>query len=161
MHGYHFRVNSRIVLYPAMPANSFCSARQTLCRTLNDNKVEVLTVTSHVRHLTKETLDQVTTRPYIFLSARVHPGESNASWLMKGTLQVGFHYLCTYAKLQLLSSCLFIFTTISFQFLLSKNPTARSLRDQYIFKIVPMLNPEGVINGCHRTSLGMSSHVSI
>ena len=58
-------------------------ARQTLCRTLNDNKVEVLTVSSHVRHLTKETLDQVTTRPYIFLSARVHPGESNASWLMK------------------------------------------------------------------------------
>ena len=49
-------------------------------------------MTSHVRHLTKETLDQVTTRPYIFLSARVHPGESNASWLMKGTLQVGWTF---------------------------------------------------------------------
>ena len=25
-------------------------------------------------------------RPYIFLTSRVHPGESNASWIMKGNL---------------------------------------------------------------------------
>ena len=58
-------------------------------------------------------------RPYIFLSARVHPGETNASWVMKGTLE----------------------------YLMSNSPTAQSLRESYIFKIVPMLNPDGVING--------------
>ena len=26
----------------------------------------------------------IESRPYIFLSARVHPGETNASWVMKG-----------------------------------------------------------------------------
>lgn len=28
-------------------------------------------------------------RPYIFLSSRVHPGESNSSWVMKGQKSVG------------------------------------------------------------------------
>ena len=32
-------------------------------------------------------------------------------------------------------------------FLLSTDPSADELRDQFIFKIVPMLNPDGVING--------------
>lgn len=58
-------------------------------------------------------------RPYIFLSARVHPGETNASWVMKGTLE----------------------------YLMSNSPNAQSLRESYIFKIIPMLNPDGVING--------------
>lgn len=58
-------------------------------------------------------------RPYVFLSARVHPGETNASWVMKGTLE----------------------------YLMSSSPAAQSLRESYIFKIVPMLNPDGVING--------------
>jgi len=51
--------------------------------------------------------------------ARVHPGESNASWVMKGTLE----------------------------FLVSSDPIADLLRKCFIFKIVPMLNPDGVING--------------
>lgn len=58
-------------------------------------------------------------RPYIFLSARVHPGETNASWVMKGTLE----------------------------YLMSNSPSAQYLRESYIFKIIPMLNPDGVING--------------
>lgn len=58
-------------------------------------------------------------RPLIFLSARVHPGETNASWVMKGTLE----------------------------FLMGTSTLAASLREAYIFKIVPMLNPDGVING--------------
>ena len=58
-------------------------------------------------------------KPYIFLSCRVHPGESNASWVMKGTVE----------------------------HLLSNSKEAIALRDTYIFKIVPMLNPDGVVNG--------------
>lgn len=55
----------------------------------------------------------------VFLTARVHPGECNASWVMQGALQ----------------------------YLLSDSLPVVKARDQYVFKIVPMLNPEGVING--------------
>ena len=37
--------------------------------------------------------------------------------------------------------------------LMENSDEARSLREKFIFKIIPMLNPDGVINGCHRTSL--------
>lgn len=39
-------------------------------------------------------------REYIVLSARVHPGESNSSWVMRGTLHVYALYIynvCVYA----------------------------------------------------------------
>ena len=39
-------------------------------------------------------------------------------------------------------------------FLMSKEPDAVALRDKYVFKIVPMLNPDGVITGNYRCSLG-------
>jgi hypothetical protein len=38
-------------------------------------------------------------------------------------------------------------------FLLSDDPEANILRDKFIFKIVPMLNPDGVIYGNYRSSL--------
>ena len=41
-------------------------------------------------------------------------------------------------------------------FLVSKAPEARVLRDKFVFKIVPMLNPDGVINGNYRCSLAGS-----
>ncbi|XP_035218930.1 cytosolic carboxypeptidase 1-like, partial [Stegodyphus dumicola] len=88
--------------------------KDELCKTLSGNSVPLLTITA-------KPLDQK--RPYIFLTARVHPGESNSSWVMKGSLD----------------------------FLLCNK--AQRLREMYIFKIVPMLNPDGVINGCHRCSL--------
>ncbi|XP_078386099.1 cytosolic carboxypeptidase 4 [Cetorhinus maximus] len=97
---------------------------QILCSTLGGNKCPVITVTASPGSQ-PEQLHQFWNRQYVVLTARVHPGESNASWVMKGTLE----------------------------FLVSNDPIARSLRDSYIFKIIPMLNPDGVINGCHRCSL--------
>lgn len=104
---YEYRLDPNKILYK----------RQVLCDTLTGNPCYVITITSpNCSH---------DNRPYIFLCSRVHPGESNASWVMKGVLD----------------------------FLLSSKITARVLREIYIFKIIPMLNPDGVINGCHRCSL--------
>ena len=38
-------------------------------------------------------------------------------------------------------------------FLLSDSPEAKLLRSQYVFRIIPMLNPDGVIYGNYRCSL--------
>lgn len=59
------------------------------------------------------------------LTSRIHPGESNASWMMKGVID----------------------------HLVGPTLDAKVLRDNFIFKIVPMLNPDGVINGSYRCSL--------
>ena len=41
----------------------------------------------HVHSLPRGLLTQVAARPVIAISARVHPGESNASWMMHGILR--------------------------------------------------------------------------
>ncbi|KAM4619140.1 cytosolic carboxypeptidase 4 [Polymixia lowei] len=99
--------------------------RQTLCDSLAGNPCPLLTITACPSSRGWRDLHQLRNRPCIVLTARVHPGESNASWMMKGTLQ----------------------------FLCSNDPAAQSLREAFIFKIIPMLNPDGVINGTHRCSL--------
>ena len=38
-------------------------------------------------------------------------------------------------------------------FLTSEDSYAKYLRDNYVFKIVPMVNPDGVVHGHYRTSL--------
>ncbi|CAI2360052.1 unnamed protein product [Moneuplotes crassus] len=61
----------------------------------------------------------------IVISSRVHPGEAQSSWVVQGFIE----------------------------FLLSNDPIAVELRRNYIFKIIPMLNPDGVIYGNYRCSL--------
>ncbi|XP_023803419.1 cytosolic carboxypeptidase 2-like [Cyanistes caeruleus] len=61
----------------------------------------------------------------VVASARVHPGESSGSWAMRGFLD----------------------------FLLSAHADARLLRRLFVFKVVPMLNPDGVVVGNSRCSL--------
>ncbi|MGH0115600.1 UNVERIFIED_CONTAM: hypothetical protein FKN15_037923 [Acipenser sinensis] len=99
--------------------SSFCKIR-TLCLSLAGNLVPILTVTS------PSLGNQMGGRkPAVVLTARIHPGETNSSWVMKGILD----------------------------FLLGSSADAALLRDSFIFKLVPMLNPNGVIVGNYRCSL--------
>jgi len=94
--------------------------RSYLCKTISGNLVDLLTITNFT-----SPHEELKLRPYIFFSARIHPGESQSSWLMKGLVD----------------------------FITSNDSDAVLLRDRFIFKIVPMLNMEGVIQGNHRCSL--------
>uniref|UniRef100_A0A8C5ELT7 Peptidase M14 domain-containing protein n=1 Tax=Gouania willdenowi TaxID=441366 RepID=A0A8C5ELT7_GOUWI len=99
--------------------------QDVLCETLGGNVCPLITITAMPGSSSTDNIYQLRNRPLIFLSARVHPGETNASWVMKGTME----------------------------FLMGSSLLAVSLREAFIFKIVPMLNPDGVINGNHRCSL--------
>uniref|UniRef100_A0A3Q2Y745 Cytosolic carboxypeptidase 1 n=1 Tax=Hippocampus comes TaxID=109280 RepID=A0A3Q2Y745_HIPCM len=109
----------------ALRAPEIYLREDVLCETLGGNSCPLLTVTAMPESNSSDHICQFRNRPLIFLSARVHPGETNASWVMKGTLE----------------------------FLMGPSLLAATLRESYIFKIVPMLNPDGVINGNHRCSL--------
>ncbi|GBG87835.1 hypothetical protein CBR_g45991 [Chara braunii] len=93
---------------------------EVLCRTLADNNCDLLTITSM-----NGSDDVITKRKGVVITGRVHPGETNASWMMKGVID----------------------------FLTGNSLDAKILRDNFVFKIIPMLNPDGVVNGNYRCSL--------
>lgn len=112
--------------------------RECVCFTLEGRRVDLLTISSHhdisntpeprIPHLFPETSSsrpkKFIDKKVIFLSARVHPGETPSSFVMHGFIN----------------------------FLLNKDdPIAMLLRKMYVFKIIPMLNPDGVANGYYRT----------
>ncbi|XP_075862747.1 cytosolic carboxypeptidase 3 isoform X2 [Microcebus murinus] len=98
--------------------SKFCKIR-VLCHTLARNMVYVLTITTPLKNTDSRT------RKAVILTARVHPGETNSSWIMKGFLD----------------------------YILGDSRDAQLLRDTFVFKVVPMLNPDGVIVGNYRCSL--------
>jgi len=64
-------------------------------------------------------------KPSIVITGRVHPGESSSSYVVEGLIK----------------------------FLLSSDARAKKLRSSFIFYIIPMLNPDGVIFGNYRCSI--------
>eukprot|EP00045_Choanoeca_perplexa_P003782 m.33382 g.33382 ORF g.33382 m.33382 type:complete len:950 (-) comp12228_c0_seq1:17-2866(-) len=104
----------------ARPNSASIVRLRTLCQTLAGNSCDLLTVTNYGVSQAEMAL-----RKGVVISARVHPGETNASWMMKGFID----------------------------FITSNQPDAVMLRDHFVFKIVPMLNPDGVIVGNYRCSL--------
>jgi len=64
-------------------------------------------------------------RKVVFFTARVHPGETPSSFVCNGVIS----------------------------FLISEHPVAQVLRNDIVFMVVPMLNPDGVVLGNYRCSL--------
>eukprot|EP00903_Cladosiphon_okamuranus_P010151 g9612.t1 len=95
--------------------------REVLCRTLQERRVELLTITAPEGEAGARPLRE---RKLVFLSARVHPGETPAQFIIHGVID----------------------------FLTGQSPRARALRGNVVFKIAPMLNPDGVVNGNYRCS---------
>jgi hypothetical protein len=107
--------------------------RELLADSTDKRRVDLLTITSptNFARISKEP-DQAKSKlkskhfgessyvPVVFLTARVHPGETPASFIMQTIIE----------------------------FLLS--PSGKNLRKIAVFKIVPMINPDGVVSGNYR-----------
>jgi hypothetical protein len=102
----------------ADPFRSSITSRGLICSTLLGNRCEHLTITNC-------SADHPKPKRKVVLSARVHPGETVGSWMMRGAIE----------------------------FLTSQEPEAKILRENYVFKVIPMLNPDGVVNGNYRCGL--------
>ncbi|KAL8590379.1 hypothetical protein ACOMHN_011593 [Nucella lapillus] len=126
-------------LTPDGPPNAIYYHHELLCYSLDKLRVDLLTITScHGMTDYREPRfdknlfpDKDTPRCRKFrgkrvflLSSRVHPGETPASFVYNGFLD-------------------FI--------LREKDPRAIQLRRQFVFKLIPMLNPDGVMRGHYRT----------
>ncbi|XP_022106221.1 uncharacterized protein LOC110987635 isoform X9 [Acanthaster planci] len=100
------------------PERRRCTKREVMCESRAGNSCFLLTVTNFTER-------QTANKRGVVVTARVHPGETNASWVMKGFLD----------------------------YITGSDPVAKDLRKAFVFKIVPMLNPDGVIVGNYRCSL--------
>ncbi|KAG7163114.1 Cytosolic carboxypeptidase-like protein 5-like, partial [Homarus americanus] len=111
--------------------------RELLIYSLDHWRVDLVTVSSHNDRV-EEREDRLPglfpladqPRPHrfpnkkvVFVSARVHPGETSSSFVLNGFLN----------------------------FIVSNDPRAVKLRDMFVFKLIPFLNPDGVVRGHYRT----------
>lgn len=122
------------------PSSHFHLRKEVLCYSSNLNLVYMITITSwdgqtsdneHIanhnngviwpeKHL--QPPRKLFDKPVILISGRVHPGETAASWAVEGIIR----------------------------FLITDHPDAVMLRKYFFICIVPMLNPDGVIEGLYR-----------
>lgn len=104
--------------------------QELLTRTILRRRLDLLTITNpeissqYAKKFLLSTGEKIIKKKTIFITSRVHPGESPSSWICHGLIS----------------------------FLLSEHPSAILLRDFTIFKIIPMLNPDGVFLGNYRCS---------
>ncbi|CAI5440904.1 unnamed protein product [Caenorhabditis angaria] len=95
-------------------------SRDLLAMSVQKRRLDLLTIDGSTDPLTNSGAKKM-----IFLTARIHPGETPSSHVMHGIIE----------------------------FLVSKDERAQKLRKVYCFKLIPMLNPDGVYHGNYRCSL--------
>ena len=93
---------------------------KSIGKTLSGLNIPLIEITDY--NCSKDELDK---RKMVVVWGRVHPGETNASWITHGILD----------------------------YLLGNSQIAKGLRKRIIFQIIPMINPDGVVLGNHRWSL--------
>ena len=91
-----------------------------LSRTFAGNEFEGVIITNF-----DSVAEDIAEREWVVVTGRVHPGESNSSYIVEGIIR----------------------------YLISDEEPAVKLRNKFVFKVVPMLNPDGVIIGNYRWSL--------
>ncbi|KAL6442140.1 hypothetical protein ACFW04_002441 [Cataglyphis niger] len=137
LQNYLKRIDARMDKRNVMCADDIYYHRECAIKSLEDRRLDVLTISSY-HNISMEREDRLINmfpekseeRPYkfrdkkvIFISARVHPGETPSSFVLNGFLN----------------------------FLLTReDQIAIHLRRLYVFKLIPMLNPDGVAKGHYR-----------
>ena len=134
------RLHNVIKCLHRKPKASSYLKEENLCYSLSGVGLPLLTITSNVSQCKEkgapveidssefapsESLPVQKFKKYIVVTARVHPGESNSSFIMEGFLE----------------------------FITGDSAKAVDLRRKNIFKVVPMINPDCVIAGNYRTSV--------
>ena len=116
--------------------------RENLINSLEGRRCDILTISSHncitdQRESHPSPLFPEGNRPFrfqdskkvVFVTGRVHPGETPGSHMLNGFLK----WVC------------------------SADPRAAEARKHFVFKVIPMLNPDGVWRGYYRTdTLGVN-----
>ena len=130
---------SATALLPSSTPKNIYYKRELLARSLEGRRIDLITITSHEGKAAdgscEEALppplmpeggarpDRFPSKRYVLITSRVHPGETPASHVFDGLLA----------------------------FLLrDDDPRAIALRDRFVFKLIPMLNPDGVYHGHYR-----------
>ncbi|EAS07091.3 zinc carboxypeptidase family protein (macronuclear) [Tetrahymena thermophila SB210] len=133
---YTFQYNQDTVYFAHSYPYTYSDLQDDLNKIMNDKeksqhiskKNMCLTLSGNVCDLltiTSTSAKKRGCRKGIVIFARQHPGETGGSYMMKGVID----------------------------FLLGNSVEAEFLRDACIFKIVPMVNPDGVIHGNYRCDL--------
>ena len=100
--------------------------RKRLCSTILGNEVEFFSINNtSLNNNSINIINHSDNKNGVVLIARQHPSETVGSWTIKGAID----------------------------FLLGDSDEAKYLRDNFVFKIIPMINVDGVICGNTRTSL--------
>eukprot|EP01083_Nonionella_stella_P002743 7888_1 len=101
--------------------------RELLCRTIQHRRLDIITITD-------DSSKRLRQKGAVVITARVHPGETPASFVVQGLLQ----------------------------FLTSSDQIAENLRQSSVFFIIPMLNPDGTFLGNYRYSASVAClHVKV
>jgi len=98
--------------------------REVLCRSMQHRRLDMLIIGHDPR--TPNSTDSSTrrARSVVCITARVHPGETPASYMCHGLIE----------------------------YLISNDANAKKLRKNVTFIVIPMLNPDGVFLGNYRTA---------